>query len=517
MNSDAIIDFFSGISGAAVSVYVGQPLDTIKTKLQTFPNRYKNFFDCGKQIFQQDGMRGLYAGTLPSLLANTAENGILFMAYGQCQNFIAFLRNRPDNDQLTTVDNMAAGSLAAAFSSVALCPTELVKCRIQTLKEMQTMNSLSMESQMTKKVSPIDITRDIIRKEGFRGLFRGLTTTLARECPGYGCFFGGYELSRSILIHENQKKGDIGFIKTWISGGMAGICFWLIMFPIDAIKSRIQVFKPTVTFPKYTLQIIRNEGFLALYTGLLPTLIRTFVATGALFITYEHPVISSYSVLGGASILALNCTDNLLITAGHQNFQLFSIKQIDHSTQVSMLCDFRATQQQPALPRHALQPKDVSWNRRYEHKFATTNSTIGCLYIWDATRLSVTDQLPVHNGIINRIQFHPTNPDLLLTASQDGYGKLIDLRIDNTERVAKSFRHSSAEAFRDIDINPSATDKFAAVISDQHSVPIWDFRLHHQPVYSVSTRDRVSYILWNPHEPSWLATGGIGSHDRTIR
>ena len=87
---------------------------------------------------------------------------------------------------------------------------------------------------------------------------------------------------------------------------MAGICFWLIMFPIDAIKSRIQVFKPTVTFQKYTLQIIKNEGrilfesnylskrafilqgFLALYTGLLPTLIRTFVATGALFITYEQ-------------------------------------------------------------------------------------------------------------------------------------------------------------------------------------------------------------------------------------
>ena len=44
--------------------------------------------------------------------------------------------------------------------------------------------------------------------------------------------------------------------------------------------------------------------------------------------------------------------------------------------------------------------------------------------------------------------------------------------MDNTERVAKSFRHSSTEAFRDIDINPSATDKFAAVVSDQHSVPV---------------------------------------------
>ncbi|CAF5123956.1 unnamed protein product, partial [Rotaria sp. Silwood1] len=107
--------------------------------------------------------------------------------------------------------------------------------------------------------SPINITRNIIRTEGIRGLFHGLTTTLVRECPGYGCFFGGYELTRTLLMHKNQKKEDIGFIKTWISGGMAGICFWIVMFPIDAVKSRIQVFKPKMNFPKYTLQIIRNE------------------------------------------------------------------------------------------------------------------------------------------------------------------------------------------------------------------------------------------------------------------
>ncbi|CAF2992448.1 unnamed protein product [Rotaria socialis] len=288
MNSNAIIDFFSGTVGATASVYVGQPLDTIKTKLQTFPNNYKNFIQCGQTIFHENGLRGLYAGTLPSLLANTAENGILFMAYGQCQQFICVLRHKTSSEQLTTVENMAAGSVASIFSSIALCPTELVKCRIQTLHEMEHMNPLNNESSIFKKISPVGITRDIVREEGIRGLFRGLTTTLLRECPGYGCFFGGYELTRKVLAHENQKKGDIGFVKTWLSGGMAGICFWIIMFPIDAVKSRIQVFKPKMSLPRYTLQIIKLEGFKVLYAGLAPTLIRTFLATGALFITYEQ-------------------------------------------------------------------------------------------------------------------------------------------------------------------------------------------------------------------------------------
>jgi hypothetical protein len=41
---------------------------------------------------------------------------------------------------------------------------------------------------------------------------------------------------------------------------MAGICFWMLMFPIDSIKSRIQVFQPNMSTMKYTLEIIKNEG-----------------------------------------------------------------------------------------------------------------------------------------------------------------------------------------------------------------------------------------------------------------
>lgn len=126
--------------------------------------------------------------------------------------------------------------------------------------------------------SSMDVTRHILRKEGVTGLFRGLTATLARECPGNACFFGGYEFTRSVLMMENEKKADIGkravtnvslvhahlarigFLKTWLAGGMAGVCFWVVTFPVDVIKSRIQVFKPTVNLVRYTLDIIRNEG-----------------------------------------------------------------------------------------------------------------------------------------------------------------------------------------------------------------------------------------------------------------
>lgn len=43
---EVAIDFTAGSIGAATSVYVGQPLDTLKVKMQTFPHLYPNLAIC---------------------------------------------------------------------------------------------------------------------------------------------------------------------------------------------------------------------------------------------------------------------------------------------------------------------------------------------------------------------------------------------------------------------------------------------------------------------------------------
>lgn len=60
-------------------MYVSQPLDTVKVKMQTFPHLYRGMSDCLQQTFRKDGfVRGLYAGTMPAIVANVAENSVLF-------------------------------------------------------------------------------------------------------------------------------------------------------------------------------------------------------------------------------------------------------------------------------------------------------------------------------------------------------------------------------------------------------------------------------------------------------
>lgn len=62
VGAELIIISLSGCLGGIANVYAGQPLDTIKVKLQTFPHLYSSSVKCFRDTFVADGIRGLYAG-----------------------------------------------------------------------------------------------------------------------------------------------------------------------------------------------------------------------------------------------------------------------------------------------------------------------------------------------------------------------------------------------------------------------------------------------------------------------
>jgi len=81
-------------TGGVASVYTGQPLDTVKVKMQTFPTLYKGMVHCCKETWVKEGIiKGFYAGTTPALVANMAENSVLFAGYGACQKVVAVATN----------------------------------------------------------------------------------------------------------------------------------------------------------------------------------------------------------------------------------------------------------------------------------------------------------------------------------------------------------------------------------------------------------------------------------------
>lgn len=82
-----LINFLTNLGGA-LATYSAQPLDTVKVKMQTFPHLYKGMIDCIVKTYKRDGFaRGLYAGSLPAVIANVGENSVLF-----CGKFLKLIK-----------------------------------------------------------------------------------------------------------------------------------------------------------------------------------------------------------------------------------------------------------------------------------------------------------------------------------------------------------------------------------------------------------------------------------------
>ena len=134
----------------------------------------------------------------------------------------------------------------------------------------------------------------LMRNEGFGGLYKGFGALMLRDVPGWGVYFWSYEMLKNFFgIPEAKKSGTDKTmlnvaIQMWC-GGVAGQCSWMISYPFDIIKTQIQV-NETRRVPM--LEVIRRiraeQGMLAFFKGMSPTLARSFVVNSLCLPIFEH-------------------------------------------------------------------------------------------------------------------------------------------------------------------------------------------------------------------------------------
>lgn len=163
------------------------------------------------------------------------------------------------------------------------------------MSRLQAQSALASAGPTTtvavKYGGPMDVARHVLKSEGgTRGLFKGLVPTLAREVPGNAAMFGAYEAIKQYLAGGHDTSG-LGQGSLIVAGGLAGASFWASIYPIDVVKSVIQVddFKN----PKYSgsfdafRKILASEGVKGLYKGFGTAMARSVPANAACFLAYE--------------------------------------------------------------------------------------------------------------------------------------------------------------------------------------------------------------------------------------
>ncbi|KAJ8643866.1 hypothetical protein MRB53_005614 [Persea americana] len=293
--SDVAKEYAAGLAAGVATVIIGHPFDTVKVKLQKHNTeahgvKYKNALHCTARILSSEGVRGLYRGATPSFVGMAFESSLLFGFYSQMKQSLQgeVHSSRP---QLQVIIPSAA--CGGAIISFVLCPSELVKCR------MQLQGTDTAITKYERYVGPLDCALKTLKSGGIKGIFRGGFTTLLRESIGNAVFFSTYEFSRHYLHlrlestsrylnPESKLLIDVGV--GIVTGGLAGMAFWATVFPLDVAKTIIQTSPASrsTSNPFLTLNsIYRRVGLNGCYAGLGPTLVRAFPANAAAIVTWE--------------------------------------------------------------------------------------------------------------------------------------------------------------------------------------------------------------------------------------
>ena len=254
---------YAGAMAGFCSCLALQPLDLIKTRLQEQSHRvdFNRFLLFSQQIYYKDGLRGFWRGLTPTLIRNVPGTALYFMTLHRIRDVCS--------------NNVIAGALARVSVGFMMMPVTVLKVR--------------QESRLY--AGPIYRTlRHVWRTEGVVGFFRGFGATALRDAPHAGIYVATYERTKSVI---GMIMGDTGKTKAlWInatSGLVAGCVATTLTHPFDLIKTRVQLDRVRYTnILRAAIKILREEGVMGMWSGLLPRVIRKTLGSAITWTVYEE-------------------------------------------------------------------------------------------------------------------------------------------------------------------------------------------------------------------------------------
>lgn len=208
-------------------------------------------------------------------------NAIVFGVYGNTQ------RNLPNPNSIAS--HFIAGSTAGFVQTFVCSPMELVKTQLQLQGQGKSEGKHAIASKY-RYTSASDCLRRLYQNYGIRGVYRGLSITLAREIPSLGMYFASYEYMHQKYFPEPESSSPL---KVLCAGGCAGMCSWIFTYPIDVIKSRFQGDGYDGHY-KYSsvkdciVKSYRKEGYSVFSRGLTSTIVRAFPTNAATFLAVSY-------------------------------------------------------------------------------------------------------------------------------------------------------------------------------------------------------------------------------------
>ncbi|KAK1550586.1 hypothetical protein Q3G72_021653 [Acer saccharum] len=215
LGSGPVIDLLAGSVAGGTAVLCTYPLDLARTKLayQVVDTRgnfqsgmrslcaqpaYSGIRDVLTSVYKEGGVRALYRGIGPTLIGILPYAGLKFYVYEELK------RHVPEEHQKSIVMRLSCGALAGLLGQTFTYPLDVVR------RQMQVENMKSPIQGDAKYRNTLEGLTSIVRNQGYKQLFSGLSINYIKIVPSVAIGFTAYDMMKVWLrIPPRQKAQSI--------------------------------------------------------------------------------------------------------------------------------------------------------------------------------------------------------------------------------------------------------------------------------------------------------------------
>lgn len=313
-SSNPAVTLIAGGTAGLFEALCCHPLDTIKVRMQIFKRandsisniRPPGFLKTGSSIYSNEGFLALYKGLGAVVIGIIPKMAIRFSSYEAYRNILADKQTGVVSTGNTFIAGVGAGVTEAVL---VVNPMEVVKIRLQAqhLVTTKPISNIATTAGIVHTTTATTVSKPkynnaihagytIVKEEGVGALYRGVSLTAARQATNQGANFTVYSKLKEYLQSHNKSE----VLPSWQTsciGLISGAIGPFSNAPLDTIKTRLQKDK-TISKGSEALsswkrialigtQLIKEEGFRALYKGITPRVMRVAPGQAVTFTIYE--------------------------------------------------------------------------------------------------------------------------------------------------------------------------------------------------------------------------------------
>ncbi|KAG1301432.1 hypothetical protein G6F64_011807 [Rhizopus arrhizus] len=256
------ISYKNLLLGAALNMFetstLGQPFEVMKTQMAA--NRGQPMLKGLQAIYSRGGILGFYQGLIPWAWIEASTKGAVLLFTASELEYRAVAAGA--SPFLAGIVGGMGGGIAQAYSTMGFCTF------------MKTVEVTRQKSAGTE--STFSIAAKIYKREGIRGMNKGVNAVALRQCTNWASRFGIARFAEDAIVklRHGEKAQASGVDKMLASAAAGALSCW--NQPLEVIRVEMQSQlkgegrpeKPTISnISKY---IYERNGLIGFYRGVVP-------------------------------------------------------------------------------------------------------------------------------------------------------------------------------------------------------------------------------------------------------